>query len=47
VEVPEKGTVHVYGISRNLEDAQKIEAAARRVSGVSKLVSGISVVTGV
>jgi len=47
VEVPEKGTVHVYGISRNLEDAQKIEAAVRRVPGVSKLVSGISVVTGV
>ena len=47
VEVPEKGTVHVYGISRNLEETQKIEAAARRVPGVSKLVSGISVVTGV
>jgi len=47
VEVPEKGTVHVYGISRNLEDAQKIEAAVRRVPGVSKLVPAISVVTGV
>jgi hypothetical protein len=35
VEVPEKGTVHVYGISRNLEETQKIEAAARRVPGVS------------
>jgi len=47
VEVLEKGTAHVYGISRNREETQKIEAAARRVPGVSKLVSGISVVTGV
>jgi hypothetical protein len=35
VEVPEKGIVHVYGISRNLEETRKIEAAARRVPGVS------------
>ena len=47
VEVSEKGTVHVYGISRSHEETQKIEAAVRRVPGVSKLVSGISVVTGV
>jgi cytidylate kinase len=47
VEVSEKGAVHVYGISRNLEEARKIEAAVRRVPGVSKLDSGISVVTGV
>jgi cytidylate kinase len=47
VEVPEKGTVRVYGVSRSLEETQKIEAAARRVPGVSKIVSGISVFTGV
>jgi hypothetical protein len=40
VEVPEKGTVHVYGISRNLEETQKIEADARRVPGVSEARSG-------
>jgi len=47
VEVPEKGTVHVYGISPNLEETQKVKAAVRSVPGVSNVVSGISVVTGV
>ncbi len=47
VEVPEKGTVHVYGISPNSEETRKLNAAVRSVPGVSEVVSGISVVTGV
>jgi cytidylate kinase len=46
VEVPERGIVHVYGISHNSEEMQKLKAAASSVPGVSNVVSGISVVTG-
>ena len=47
VEVPEKGVVRVYGISANSEETRKLLDAVRSVPGVSEVVSGISVVTGV
>ena len=47
VEVPEKGTVHVFGISVGNRETQNIETAVRGVPGVSKVVSRVAVVSGV
>jgi CMP/dCMP kinase len=47
VEVPEKGTVHVFGISVGNRKTQNIETAVRGVPGVSKVVSRVAVVSGV
>jgi hypothetical protein len=47
VEVPARGTVHVYGLSAGHQESQNIEAAARDVAGVSKVVSGLAVLSGV
>jgi cytidylate kinase len=47
VEVPETGTVHVYGVSGGNEETEKIKTAVRGVPGVSKAVSGLSIVRGV
>jgi hypothetical protein len=47
LEVPAKGTVHVYGLSTSHQESQDIEAAVKGVSGVSKVVSGLAVLSGV
>ena len=47
VEVPAKGTVHVYGVSAGHQESQNIETAVRGVPGVSKVVSGLAVLSGV
>ena len=47
VEVPAKGTVHVYGLSAGHQESQNIEAAVKGVPGVSKVVSGLAVLSGV
>jgi osmotically-inducible protein OsmY len=47
VEVPSKGTAHVYGVSGDHEEMKKIETAVRGVPGVSKVVSGLAVLRGV
>ena len=47
VEVPAKGTVHVYGASVGHQETQNIETAVKGVPGVSKVVSGLAVLSGV
>jgi cytidylate kinase len=47
VEVPEKGTVHVYGLSAGHQETQNIETAVKGVPGVSKVVSRLAVLSGV
>jgi len=47
VEVPSKGTAHVYGVSGDHEEMKRIETAVRGVPGVSKVVSGLTVLRGV
>jgi cytidylate kinase len=47
VEVPAKGTVHVYGASVSSQETQNIETAVKGVSGVSRVVSGLVVISGV
>jgi len=47
VEVPSKGTAYVYGVSGDYEEIKKIETGVRGVPGVSKVVSGLTVLRGV
>jgi osmotically-inducible protein OsmY len=47
VEVPARGTVHVYGASVSNQETQNIETTVKGVSGVSKVVSGLAVLRGV
>ncbi len=47
LEVPAKGTVHVYGLSSSPEETERITTAVKGVTGVSKVVSGLSTVRSV
>jgi CMP/dCMP kinase len=47
VEVPAKGTAHLYGASVSNQEKQNIETAVKGVPGVSKVVSGLAVISGV
>ena len=47
VEVPAKGTVHVYGASVSNQETQNIKTAVKGVPGVSQVVSGLAVLSGV
>lgn len=47
LEVPAKGTVHVYGLSSSPEESAKIKAAVGCVAGVTKVVSGLNTVKNV
>jgi len=47
VEVPARGTVHVYGASVSNQETQNIETTVKGVPGVSKVVSGLAVISGV
>ena len=45
VEVPETGSVHIFGMTATQEDADRLPGVVRAVPGVSELVSELSVWT--
>ncbi|HSO18692.1 MAG TPA: cytidylate kinase family protein [Desulfosarcina sp.] len=47
LEVPEKSTVHVYGLTSSSEETEKIKSTVGSVAGVSRVVSGLSTIRGV
>jgi cytidylate kinase len=47
VEVPARGTVHVYGITFDPQESLNIETAVKGLPGVVKVISGLTVVSGV
>ena len=46
VEVPESGSVHIFGMAANQEDADRIPDIVRRVPGVKTLACDMTVWTG-
>jgi cytidylate kinase len=46
LEVPAKGTVHVYGITVDPQETQNIVSTVKGVPGVSNVVSRLTVVSG-
>ena len=45
IEVPETGSVHIFGMTATQEDADRLPKVVRAVPGVSELVSELSVWT--
>ena len=46
VEVPESGSVHIFGMAASQEDADRIPEIVRRVPGVNALACDLTVWTG-